>query len=149
MPIVIKTDARCHFWGARIMETLDIEQVAAYLSRDVREVGKLATRGHLPGRKVNGEWVFARAESNHWLESRLHEYSAEELEALESAHAADVEEPLLSNLLSETTVAVPLGAATKSSALRELVKLVSSCWQVYDPEAVLEAITQREAMDST
>src|SRR3954469_7656371 len=98
MPIVIQAGAHCPFMGARIMETLDIEQAAAYLSRDVPEVGKLATRGHLPGRKVNGEWVFARAESNHWLESRLHEYNAEELEALESAHAADVEEPLLGNL---------------------------------------------------
>jgi nitrogen PTS system EIIA component len=131
------------------METLDIEQVAAYLSRDVREVGKLATRGHLPGRKVNGEWRFARAEINHWLEGRLHEYNAEELEALESAHTGDIDEPLLGNLLSETTVAVPLGAATRSSVLRELVKLVGSCWQVYDPDAILEAITQREEMGST
>ena len=64
------------------METLDIEQVAAYLSRDVREVGKLANRGVLPGRRVNGEWRFARAEINHWLEGRLHEYSEQELSAL-------------------------------------------------------------------
>ena len=48
--------------GGGAMETLDIEQVAAYLSRDVREVGKLASRGVLPGRRVNGEWRFARAE---------------------------------------------------------------------------------------
>jgi nitrogen PTS system EIIA component len=131
------------------METLDIEQLAAYLSRDVREVGKLASRGVLPGRRVNGEWRFARAEINHWLESRLHEYSEEELSALESAHAVEVEEPLLANLMCETLVAVPLGAATRSSLLRELVKLAATAWQVYDEDAVLQAITEREEMGST
>ncbi len=131
------------------METLDIEQLAAYLSRDVREVGKLANRGILPGRRVNGEWRFARAEINHWLEGRLHEYTESELEALESAHRVEVDEPLLANLLCETRVAVPLGAATRSSVLRELVKLASTAWQVYDEEAVLEAIIAREEMGST
>src|SRR6478735_7122439 len=106
-----------------VMEMLDVEQAASFLSRDVREVGKLASRGVLPGRKVNGEWRFARAEIAHWLETRLHEYSEEELRALETAHAPDTPEPLLANLLSESTTAVPLGAASRSSVLRELVKL--------------------------
>lgn len=131
------------------METLDIGQVAAYLSRDVREVGKLASRGVLPGRKVNGEWRFARVEVHHWLESRLHEYTESELAALESAHDIEVAEPLLAGMLSQTTTAVPLGAATRSSVLRELVKLAEGTWQIYDFDAVLEAITAREAMGST
>src|SRR5580700_2898146 len=114
--------------GGNSMETLDINQLAAYLSRDAREVGKLASRGMLPGRKVGGEWRFARAEINHWLESRLHEYTEAELEALESAHTEGVEEPLLANLLSEERVAVPLPASTRSSVLRELVKVAESGW---------------------
>jgi PTS system nitrogen regulatory IIA component len=131
------------------VEILDIDQLAAYLSRDVREVGKLASRGVLPGRRVKGEWRFARAEINHWLENRLHEYTERELEALETAHAVEVDEPLIGNLMCETLVAVPLGAATRSSVLRELVKLASTAWQVYDPEAVHDAILQREEMGST
>jgi PTS system nitrogen regulatory IIA component len=112
-------------------------------------VGKLASRGLLPGRKVNGEWRFARAEIAHWLENRLHEYGEAELRALETAHAPETPEPLLGNLLSETTTAVPLGAASRSSVLRELVKLASQAWQVYDPDAVLAAIQAREEMGST
>lgn len=131
------------------METLDIDQLAAYLSRDVREVGKLANRGTLPGRRVNGEWRFARAEINHWLESRLHEYSEEELSDLESAHTVEVAEPLLANLMGESLVAVPLGAATRSSLLRELVKLAATAWQVYDEDEVLRAILEREEMGTT
>jgi PTS system nitrogen regulatory IIA component len=131
------------------METLDINQLAAYLSLDAREVGKLANRGVLPGRKVAGEWRFARAEINHWLESRLHEYSESELEALESAHAGEVQEPLLGNLLSVERVAVPLPASTRSSVLRELVKLAETEWFVYDPDAVHQAICDREEKGST
>jgi PTS system nitrogen regulatory IIA component len=131
------------------VETLDIEQVASYLSRDVREVGKLASRGHLPGRKVNGEWRFIRAEVRHWLEARLHEYDDAALLAVESAHGAEVEEPLLANLLAESTTAVPLVASTGGSVLREMVKLAEQSWQVYDPAFVLEAIEKREEMAST
>lgn len=133
------------------MEMMDIAQLASYLSRDVREVGKLASRGHLPGRRVNGEWRFARAEINHWLEGHLPTWSVEELQALESAHAGDRDDDdlLLPELLCETTVAVPLGAATRSSVLREIVKLADSSWKVYDPDAILDAITLREEMGST
>jgi PTS system nitrogen regulatory IIA component len=131
------------------VEILDIEQAASYLSRDIREVGKLANRGVLPGRKVNGEWRFAHAEIKHWLETRLHEHTEEELCALESAHTPEVAEPLLASLLSEATTAVPLVASTRSSVLREMVKLAEGSWQVYDPEAVLTAIVQREEMGST
>lgn len=133
-------------WG---VENLDIEQAASFLSRDVREVGKLASKGDLPGRRVNGEWRFAQAEIKHWLESRLHEHSETELQALEEAHPGEVGEPLLGSLLSEGTTAVPLGASTRASVLRELVKLAEQSWQVYDPDAVLAAIIQREEMGST
>src|SRR5262249_49067542 len=104
-------------------------------------------RGRLPGRKVGGEWRFSRAEINHWLEGQLHEYSDEELASLETAHGDG--EPLLGSLLSESTVAVPLPAATRSSLLRELVSLAGQSWNVYDPEAVLEAIRDREEKGST
>ena len=68
-------------------EVMDLEQLAHYLQRDVREVCKLADRGHLPGRKVSGEWRFSRAEINHWLETQLHGYSEQQLTALENCHA--------------------------------------------------------------
>jgi len=33
-------------------ENMDLQQLAAYLHRDLREVSKLANRGYLPGKKV-------------------------------------------------------------------------------------------------
>src|SRR5271166_2274824 len=102
-------------------ETMDMEQLAAYLQRDVREVGKLASRGHLPGHKVGGEWRFARAEINHWIETQLPAYTEQQLAHLESATGESDGEPLLAGLLSEACMAVPLAASTRASVLRELV----------------------------
>lgn len=131
-------------------DMMDVEELAAYLRRDVREVGKLASRGHLPGHKVGGQWRFARAEINRWLEKQLPAYDDQQLAALErsSAHNGE-QEPLLSGLLSEASVAVPLGASTKSSALKALLHLAEQSWNVYDADAVLEAIRGREELGST
>lgn len=134
-------------------DMMDVEQLAAYLRRDVREVGKLASRGHLPGHKVGGQWRFARAEINHWIETQLPTYTDKQLTDVEQLGAVGyrtpVEEPLLASLLSEACVAVPLNASTRSSVLRELVVVAEQSWQVYDPAAILEAIQKREEMGST
>src|SRR6476620_9194972 len=76
-------------------EMMDLAQLASYLHRDLREVSKLASRGHLPGHKVSGEWRFARAEINHWLETQMHAYTAPELERLEQTGRSDSTEPLV------------------------------------------------------
>jgi PTS system nitrogen regulatory IIA component len=131
-------------------EMMDLEQLATYLRRDVREVSKLASRGRLPGHKVSGQWRFARAEINHWLETQIPGYTDQELTAIEKTDSlTDDQAPLVSALLSEATIAVPLAATTRASVLRELVTLAEQSWQVYDPIAVLDAIKQREDMTST
>jgi PTS system nitrogen regulatory IIA component len=131
-------------------DMMDMEQLAAYLQRDVREVGKLASRGHLPGHKVGGQWRFARAEINHWIETQMPSLTEKELTNLESSGARGGDaEPLLASLLSEASIAVPLAASTRASVLKELVILAEQSWQVYDPEAVLDAVRQREEMMST
>src|SRR5215471_886605 len=105
-------------------DMMDLEQLAVYLQRDLREVTKLASRGHLPGHKVAGQWRFARAEINHWIETQIPEYTDQQLTALERGNQGPGDqEPLISVLLSEATIAVPLPAATRNSVLRELVNL--------------------------
>ncbi len=131
-------------------EMMDLEQLARYLQRDLREVTKMASRGYLPGHKVGGEWRFARAEINHWLETQMAEYSEEQLAALEKRGPSEEEqEGVVSGLLKVECMAVPLPASTRASVLKELVRLAERTWQVYDPEAILNAIRQREEMSST
>src|SRR4051812_20244432 len=104
---------------------MDLDQLASYLQRDAREVSKMANRGHLPGHKGSGQWRFHPAEINHWIETQMHAYTEQELAKLESGpgRGGDEQEVLISALLSETTMAVPLMANTKSSVLKELVVL--------------------------
>jgi nitrogen PTS system EIIA component len=132
-------------------ETMDLEQLASYLQRDVREVSKMASRGYLPGQKVGGQWRFTPAEINYWIETQLPTYSAEELEKLETGtnQGQTESQPLVTALLSESTMAVPLAATTKASVLKELVKLAEQSWDVYDADALLEAVKQREELGST
>lgn len=133
-------------------ETMDLEQLASYLHRDVREVSKLASRGYLPGQKVGGEWRFASAEINYWISTQMHAYTEEELSRLEigagKTRRLD-QKMLVLDCLSESTISLELPASTKASVLKELVNLAGQTWQVYDPEALLEAIRQREEMSST
>jgi PTS system nitrogen regulatory IIA component len=131
-------------------EMMTVDQLAAYLQRDAREVGKMASRGYLPGHKVGGEWRFARAEINHWIETQMHAYTEQQLSALESGAARGSEDgPLIAQFLSEASIAAPMMATTRSSVLRELVALAEQSWQVYDPEAILDAIRTREEMGTT
>jgi nitrogen PTS system EIIA component len=131
-------------------EMMDLEELAVYLRRDLRDVSKLASRGHLPGQKVAGNWRFARAEINHWIETQIHAYNDEELTNLEQGGQHDENaEPLIASLLTEATVAVPLAATTRTSVLRAMVALAEQSWQIYDADAVLEAIRQREELGST
>lgn len=131
-------------------DMMDLQQLASYLQRDVREVSKLASRGHLPGHKVAGQWRFAKAEINHWLETQLSGYNDQELTALENGGQRNPDqEPFVSALLSQASMAVPLAASTRASVLRELVTLAEQTWQVFDPAGIYEAVKQREEMGTT
>lgn len=129
---------------------MDLEQLARYLQRDVREVRKMASRGYLPGHKVGGDWRFARAEIDHWIETQMHAYTEQELAALENRGRGEADqEVLVSAFLAQGSVAVPLPASTKASVLRELVKLAEQSGNVYDPDAILHAIRTREELCTT
>lgn len=130
---------------------MDLQQLAAYLHRDVREVSKLANRGYLPGKKVGGEWRFASTEINYWIETQMHAFTEQELEALErrGAVAYVADEPLVCAMLTESTIAVPLKASTKASVLKELANLAGQSWQIYDVDALHDAIKHREELGTT
>jgi PTS system nitrogen regulatory IIA component len=130
-------------------DTMDLQQLATYLQRDLREVSKLASRGYLPGQKVGGQWRFHKAEINHWIETQMSAYSEQQLTALEARGGEGESEAIITSLLSPDSVAVPLEARSKSSVLRELVRLAEQSWNVYDPEAIFEAVRAREEMAST
>lgn len=130
-------------------DTLNLDDLADMLRRDVRELTKLADKGVLPGRKVGGAWRFARAEVRHWLEAEMRGFDDQQLLHVEAAHSSEPVEPLLTNLLPPACVEVPLDARTTSSVPRALVRLAEQSWHVYDPDSILAAVREREQRAST
>lgn len=128
--------------------TLNLRQLADMLRQDARDVEKMASRGHLPARRVGGEWTFAAAEIHLWLEKKLPEYNDEELSRFDSSEgpAGDL---LLCPLLAQDSIELDLHVKTRSSLMQEIVKIAERSWQVWDPQTLLASLKEREQRSST
>ncbi len=134
-------------------EQMSEKKVAAYLNIDLREIQKLASRGQIPCRRVGGEFIFTKVEVDHWAFERFGKMDRHDLAGLEkgvsSHHGHEHEQLLLSPLIPEDGLAVPLDARTGDAALRKLVELGEKVGMVYVPGEVLDELRQREQLCST
>ncbi len=128
-----------------------LDELAAHLGRDRREIERLANRGRIPGHKRGGEWQFHSAEVTQWLEQEMRQYSDAQLADVEkSMDSSDVEAIVpLSRLISPETVQVPLEARTRRSVLESLVEVAGRTWKVWQPAQILKAVQEREDLMST
>src|SRR5437868_11711894 len=93
---------------------LSLDELAAQLGRDKRELEKLVTRGRIPGHRVEGSWRFHPAEIRMWLEQEMRGYSTAELAVVEESQrsrAMPADSPL-TGLMQLENVQVPLEART-------------------------------------
>jgi PTS system nitrogen regulatory IIA component len=132
-------------------QLLNLDQLAARLGRDRREVERLVVRGNLPGRKVNGQWQFHPTEVTQWLEQEIRGYDETQLAQVESAQNSKELDPQfpITSLLKPELIEIPLEARTKRSVLESLLEVAGRTWQVWEPAAILQAIQQREEVYST
>lgn len=130
---------------------MTIDELMTQLGRERRDVERMASRGHIPGRRVAGEWRFNRMEITQWLETELRDLDDQGLARVEQTQQSNDLNPRspISQLLSPETVQVPLDAGTKPSTLKSLVQVAGRTWQILEPAAVLEAVKQRETVMST
>lgn len=128
-------------------EPYSLKDLAKQLGRDSRELEKLVNRGRIPGRKVNGEWQFHPTEITHWLEQEMRGYTTSELERVEQIHSPTQDDSnyLISNLMPEELIEVPLNARTKRSVLESLIEVAGRTWQIWEPAKILTAVQEREA----
>lgn len=134
-----------------IPQILTIEQLAQEMGRDTRDVEKLAGKGLIPGRRVDGKWIFQANEIREWIETELKSYTPGELTALEkSQQSSEVDSDCpVTSLLKPETIEVPLQARTKRSVIERLVHVAGNTWQVWSPDTVLKAVLDREEAMST
>ncbi|MGA2621766.1 MAG: PTS sugar transporter subunit IIA [Thermoguttaceae bacterium] len=132
----------------------DLAGLARYLHLTPPQVAKLADRGQLPGRKVAGQWRFAKDDIHHWLERRIGLSDEEGLVAVEGVLERanqDAEQPeiLIAELLPPEAIAIPLGARTRTSVIDSMVELAAQTGWLWDPQAMAEAVRSREEMHTT
>jgi PTS system nitrogen regulatory IIA component len=132
----------------------DVNGLARYLHLSPQQVVKLAERGKLPGRKVGGEWRFAKPDVHHWFEHRIGLSDESELIEVEavlqrSAPAEDQQDILIAEMLPIEAIAVPLQARTRNSVIDSMVELAARTGWLWDTKEMAEAVKVREAMHST
>ena len=132
----------------------DLPGLARYLHLSPDKVAKLADRGQLPGRKVAGEWRFAKADIHYWLERRIGASDEEQLLEVEgvldrSSPLPQEQEVSIAALLPEEAIAVPLPARTRSSVIDSMVELATQTGWLWDTEAMADAIRSREELHTT
>ncbi|MBN1554627.1 MAG: PTS sugar transporter subunit IIA [Phycisphaerae bacterium] len=135
-------------------EQMDEQQVAVYLSMDVREIIKRASRGQMPCRKTGEQkYLFRRADLDHWVWEQMHNFNREELAGIERGvsehHGVDAEEPIVCPLIPDAGLAVPLSGKTRAAALRALVDQAESAGLVYNRDDLLGELQGREQLCST
>jgi len=133
---------------------------AADIARTVhlpeKKIQKLAEQGELSGCKVQGKWLFSKADLVLWFEKSLtddnpsDDYIQTMEEFAENVSQGDEEENLsVSRLLERGTILIPFTAKTKDSVIREMAKTGSELGLVWDPDRMADALRKREEMLST
>ena len=135
-------------------DDFDIPGLAAYLHLSPQQVSRLAERGKLPGRRVDGDWRFYSAEIHHWLEDRIGVSDESDLMhmegALQRAMGGDsAEEVSIAAMMPVEAIAVPLIGKTRRSVISEMVELAANTGYLWDPTKMAEAVDARERMHPT
>lgn len=127
---------------------------ARFLHIPEKKVVKLAENGDLTGHKVQGKWLFSKADMVLWFEKNLTDARTEDHlddieELAESVPRETDEEPTISELLERGGIIIPFPAKTRDSVIRELAKFGADRGMIWDPDAMIEALRRREEMMST
>lgn len=134
---------------------MNLPQLSRYLHLPEDQVRKLADRGSIPSRRVNGEYTFSREEVHRWLERRIGVSDEKELHRIEKTLDATVpigeaEQPVwISSLIPSGAIAVPLKARTRDSAIRSMIEVAEVTGLLWDCAEMTEAVKQREELHST
>jgi PTS system nitrogen regulatory IIA component len=132
----------------------DIDQLASYLHVTPDQVTKMAVRGKLPGRRVNGQWRFSESEIHHWLEDHIGVGDADELEKVERILERNWDttiddRTMLSEFMITEAIAVPLDARTRGSVVREMCSLAAGTGLLWDAAEMSVAVQAREELHPT
>jgi PTS system nitrogen regulatory IIA component len=130
---------------------LTVKEAAAYLGMPEQELVSKARRGDLPVESRGDRWVFNKEDIDHWTEQRIGTTRGDQLRNIErTVGRRHGNEPFtVQSLLRPDSIVLDLDARTRASVLRGLVACADRTGLVYDTQALLELVEQREEMIPT
>ncbi|MCD4825478.1 MAG: PTS sugar transporter subunit IIA [Phycisphaerae bacterium] len=135
-------------------EQMNEQQVAAYLSMDLREVVRMASRETIPCRKLGDQkFIFRKSQIDHWVWQQMHNFDHKTLAGIEKGvsdyHGFDASEPLICPLIPDNGIIVPLAAKTRQAVLGDLLDIAEAAGLVYARQEILDELRGRESLCST
>lgn len=131
-----------------------IAEVARFLHLPEKKVQKLADQGELAGSKIQGKWLFSKADIVLWFEGNLTNAETDDHlkdieDFAEKVERETEEDVTVSALLERGAILIPFAAKTKDSVIRELTQKGMEIGMVWDPDRMADALRKREEMMST
>ena len=132
---------------------MNLPELASLLGMDSRRAERMAQRGEIPCQKVGGLLRFNRAAVTEWVQQSLGTFERGHLASMDagisSCRLGQLDEAIVAPLLRSEAINTELPARTKNSVLKEIVELADNTGLLYDAEALLNALQEREQVGST
>lgn len=134
--------------------TFTADEVARYLHIARGDLDRLVSAQDIPFEKRGDRLVFRKVEIDAWASQRVLGLQGRDLAEYHNLTSQDASRALarkaiMPDLIRPDFINPALPAKTKSSALREMVRLAESTGRVPDPKNLLASLESREALCST
>lgn len=133
---------------------LNLEEVANYLHIARRDVEELVRLKSIPFERHGERLIFRKKEIDAWASQRILGLSGKRLTAYHKkssakAHDLSKKHAIVPELLKPDFIDPALTSKTKSSVLRDMVKLAGRTGLVSDPADLFRSLDERERLGST
>ncbi len=132
----------------------NLDEVAGYLHVSKTDVELLVRRNEIPFELKGGRKVFRRADIDAWASRRILGFSGDQLTDFHKtssakAHDLSAKHAIITELVRASSIEPALTSKTKSSVIRDMVKLAERTELLNYPDDLLTGIQEREKMCST
>jgi len=133
---------------------LNMNELTAYLHLQRAELERLVRNREIPFELRKGEPVFSRQKMDAWASQHILNMKTDSLSRYHADAARTLSrdfdrQALMPELLTPGRIRSDFAPRTKPSVLREMVKLAEETGLLYDSEALLTSLMEREALCST
>lgn len=135
-------------------QTLNLEETAAYLHLREADVEQLIRKREIPFEKRGERFVFRKGEIESWASQRILGFQDKHLAAyhkqvVDRERRFSKRELLMPDLLKEKYIDPAVTSKTKSSILRDMVRLAEKTGNLLDASGLLDGLQDREKLCST